>query len=223
MTYLKEESVALAVQLLDGASLRFGLPPMAVAPARFAQKGDEYRPRATAAARKRKRKAIESLERRALGWEGLDDRVKRADVTVILKHMFDPGELAAGGAPRAAELEEDVLREAMRHGRVETVRVFPAHRDGVVSVRFGARDAADACVAAMDGRFYDGRRVAAARWDGRTNYSAEQKVETEEEQAARLEAYARELEAGAGTAAAQGTERDAETGAAQVAPVSVGE
>jgi hypothetical protein len=41
----------------------------------------------------------------------------------------------------------------------------------VVSVRFRDEDGARACIARMEGRFFAGRRLSAALWDGVTNYN----------------------------------------------------
>ena len=49
----------------------------------------------------------------------------------------------------------------------------------------------------MDGRWFSGRQVKAFKYDGYTNYNVKA-VETEEEQMARLEKFAAELEAGDG-------------------------
>ena len=76
------------------------------------------------------------------------------------------------------------------------VRVFPAHPEGVVSVKFKLPDPAAECVRLMHGRFFGGRQLHAALWDGVTNYGVVKAVETEEDEQARLERFAAELEAG---------------------------
>ncbi len=74
------------------------------------------------------------------------------------------------------------------------LKVFGGNPAGVVQIKFKTEEAADACVALMEGRWYAGRRLEAGKWDGVTNHNVLVE-ETEEEQQARLEAYARELEA----------------------------
>ncbi|KDD74478.1 hypothetical protein H632_c1285p1, partial [Helicosporidium sp. ATCC 50920] len=103
VTFLKEPSVPLALQILDGTPLRDAAPgdppapPMQVSPARFEKKGDAFRPRgssggaAQAGLKKRRRKVLEQQERRALGWGGLDSATSRASRTVVLRQLFDPG------------------------------------------------------------------------------------------------------------------------------------
>lgn len=206
VTFLKEPSVPLALQILDGTPLRDAAPgdppapPMQVSPARFEKKGDAFRPRgssggaAQAGLKKRRRKVLEQQERRALGWGGLDSATSRASRTVVLRQLFDPGALER--EPRArAEIEADVRAEAERLGRVEALKLHAQHPDAAVSVRFAAPEAAQRCVQRMHGRLFDGRVVRAALWDG-VETLERRREETEEEQARRLEAYAQELERG---------------------------
>ena len=75
------------------------------------------------------------------------------------------------------------------------VRIFQHHPEGVVSVKFRTPDAAAACIRVMEGRFFGGRRLEAALWDGVANFNVKRAGESAEEQAARLEAYAAALEA----------------------------
>ncbi len=49
--------------------------------------------------------------------------------------------------------------------------MYAAHPDGVVSVKFKAEEPARTCLLRMHGRFFGGRRLAAAMWDGYTNYN----------------------------------------------------
>jgi len=121
-------------------------------------------------------------------------------VTVVIRGMFSPEE-AAADASLAADLEADVQAEAAKLGPVEKVRAFKTHPDGVVTVKFKGEEGAAACVARMAGRWFGGRQLAAHMWDGSENFNVKVR-ETAEQQAARLEAYARELEGRAAGAAA---------------------
>lgn len=51
------------------------------------------------------------------------------------------------------------------------LRVFAAHPQGIVSVKFITGDAADECVKLMNGRYFGGRQVEAGKWDGYTNFN----------------------------------------------------
>jgi HIV Tat-specific factor 1 len=156
---------------------------------------------AGAAAKRARRKAAEAQERR-LAWGGFDDAVRPERATVVLRGLFDPAELspaAPGSAAAAAELERDVRGEAARAGRVGKLRVFARHPEGVVVVKFEDEEAAAACVASLGGRWFGGRRVAAALWDGLEDFAAAEaaaprSAAEEAEEAARLDAFGRELE-----------------------------
>mmetsp|Transcript_30430 Transcript_30430/g.97244 ORF Transcript_30430/g.97244 Transcript_30430/m.97244 type:complete len:105 (+) Transcript_30430:89-403(+) len=92
------------------------------------------------------------------------------------------------------EMEQDVSSECGKMGKVERVRVYHNHKEGVVSVRFKEPEGAIACIEAMHGRFFGGRQISAEAYDGFTNFNVKRAKETEAEQAARLERYAAELE-----------------------------
>jgi hypothetical protein len=49
--------------------------------------------------------------------------------------------------------------------------VFKGHPLGVVSVRFKTEEGVQAALQRLDGRFFGGRRIGAALWDGITNYN----------------------------------------------------
>lgn len=73
------------------------------------------------------------------------------------------------------------------------------HPEGVVSIRFRDPEPAAACVRLMNGRFFGGRRLVAEVYDGKTRYDAYKSgkgQETEEEEKARLDRYAKWLEGG---------------------------
>lgn len=51
------------------------------------------------------------------------------------------------------------------------LRLFTGHPEGVVTIKFGSVEAADECVRLMNGRFFGGRQLEAAKWDGWTNFN----------------------------------------------------
>jgi HIV Tat-specific factor 1 len=77
--------------------------------------------------------------------------------------------------------------------QVQRVKLFKTHPEGVAMVKFKAPDAAQKCIQLMHGRWFGGRQLVAHLWDGLANYNVKVQ-ETAEEQEARLEAFARELE-----------------------------
>jgi len=87
-----------------------------------------------------------------------------------------------------------VGREASKFGVVENVKIFPKHPEGVILVKYKTSEDAEKCIQALRGRWFGGRRVEAGKWDGITNFKDVKVEETEEEQIARLERFAAELE-----------------------------
>ncbi|GLC33273.1 hypothetical protein PLESTB_000352100 [Pleodorina starrii] len=199
VSYLKEPSVDLACRFLHQSYFRAGSgTPLTVEPAKFEMKGEKYQPKASN--KKEKKKQLAQLEQRALGWGGFDDKAPAEKTTAVLTQMFAPDDFLENML-LAEELEQDVRAECTKLGTIEKVRIFKHNPQGVVTVRFRTPEAAQQCVTLMNGRYFAGRRLEAFMWDGFTNYNVKPK-ETAEEEQARLEAFARELEAKGETAAA---------------------
>ena len=184
--------MGLACTIIDGALFRPGMAkPMSVTKAQFEQKGGEYVEKKKE--RKKPKKGGESAADKALGWGGFDDRADARRVTLVLKGLFSPEE-ARSTPGFAAELEADVRQECSKIGPVERLRVFGGNPEGVVTGRFRTEAAAAAAAGRMAGRFFGGRQIEADLWDGVSNFYVKPAKESEEEQAARLERFARELE-----------------------------
>ncbi len=164
--------------------------PMTVERAKFEQKG-EFKKRSNA--EKRKRKAAVQKQEKALGWTGFDDKGARVGATVIFKYMFTPEELLQDPSSQP-ELEVDVASECGKLGKVERLKLFKHNPDGVISVRFSDKESATKCIELMNGRFFGGRQIEVGLHDGVTNYARE----SEQQQAERLEKFARDLEAAEG-------------------------
>ncbi|KAG2450736.1 hypothetical protein HYH02_004574 [Chlamydomonas schloesseri] len=225
VSYLKEPSVDLACQFLNGSYFRAGMgSTMTVEKAQFQMKGEQYVGKSTN--KRDKKKQLAALEARALGWAGFDDRAPPERTTAVLMYMFAPDDFLENML-LAEELEQDVRAECTKLGHIDKVRIFKHNPQGVVTVRFRTPDAAQACVGLMNGRYFGGRKLEAFMWDGFTNYNVKPKESAEEEQA-RLEAFAAELEAkgdaeGAARANAAAAEHKAGMAAAAAAAVAEAE
>ncbi|WJX19144.1 hypothetical protein P8452_08864 [Trifolium repens] len=193
VTYLKEPSVALAIQLLDGALFRPGdnnhKIPMSVSLAQFQQKGEKFVSKQVDKDN-RKKKRSKKLEERMLGWGGRDDSKVSIPTTVVLRYMFTLAEMRADENLRL-ELEEDVKEECSKLGPIDAVKVCENHPQGVVLVKFKDRKGAHACIELMNGRWFGGRQIHASEDDGLINHAT---VRDLEEDAKRLEKFGEELE-----------------------------
>ncbi|KAJ4967686.1 hypothetical protein NE237_014387 [Protea cynaroides] len=189
VTYLKEPSVALATEILDGAPLRpGGKIPMSVTKAKFEQKGDRF---ITKKIDKNKKKKLKKVEEKMLGWGGRDDAKVSIPATVVLRHMFTVAEM--GSDPNLhLELEADIEEECGKLGPVDSIKVCENHPQGVVLVRFKDRRDAQNCIDLMNGRWFGGRQIHASEDDGSVNHAL---VRDLDDDAARLEQFSAELEA----------------------------
>ncbi|KAL3581737.1 hypothetical protein D5086_016069 [Populus alba] len=190
VTYLKEPSVDLAVQILDGTPLRpGGTIPMSVSQAKFEQRGDRFISKQIDSKKKRKLKKVED---RILGWGGRDDAKVSIPATVVLRHLFTLSEMRADES-LGSELEVDVREECVKLGPIDSIKVCENNPHGVVLVRFKDRNDARRCIELMNGRWFGGRQIDASEDDGLINHAS---VRDPDEDAARLEQFGAELEAG---------------------------
>ncbi|XP_039125438.1 HIV Tat-specific factor 1 homolog [Dioscorea cayenensis subsp. rotundata] len=189
VTYLKEPSVALAVQLLDGTPLRpGGKTLMSVTQAKFEQKGDKFVPKQQD---KKKKKKLKRVEDKILGWGGHDDAKLSIPTTIILRHMFTPAELRADES-LLPELEADVREECAKLGPLDSIKICENHPQGVVLVKFKDRKDGLKCIELMNGRWFGGRQIHASVDDGSINHA---QIRDYDADAARLEQFGAELEA----------------------------
>jgi HIV Tat-specific factor 1 len=189
VSYLKEPSVALATQILDGSPLRPGDKiPLSVTPAKFEQKGDKF---VAKQVDKKKKKKLQRVEQKMLGWGGRDDLKLLIPATIILRFMFSPAEMRADENLHS-ELAEDVEAECSKLGPLESVKVCENHPQGVVLVRFKDRNDGQKCIELMNGRWFGGRQVHATEDDGTVNHALVRDLDHDAE---RLEQFGAELEA----------------------------
>ncbi|EGO00293.1 hypothetical protein SERLA73DRAFT_180800 [Serpula lacrymans var. lacrymans S7.3] len=188
VVYFKEDSVILAVNLLDDAELRFGdsSSVMKVQKAEFGHKNTsgvasgESQPRKTVDKKKASRR-IGKMQKKLLEWDDEDgfgpskmeeenaQVVNRNSRVVVLKHMFTLKELEKD-ASLLLDLKEDVREECSTLGEVTNVVLYDKEADGVMTVKFRDPLSAQACILKMSGRFFDGRRVEASLYAGKQRF-----------------------------------------------------
>uniref|UniRef100_A0A1A8FXQ3 17S U2 SnRNP complex component HTATSF1 n=1 Tax=Nothobranchius korthausae TaxID=1143690 RepID=A0A1A8FXQ3_9TELE len=186
--YLKKESVALAMRLIDESEVR-GYK-LHVEAARFELKG-QY----DASKKKKKSKDYKKklqMQQKQLDWrpEKQGDARKRHEKVVIIRNMFHPKDFEEDPLV-LNEYREDLRTECEKFGEVKKVILFDRHPDGVASVAFKEPEEADACVLSFNGRWFGGRQLAAELWDGTTDYQVE---ETSREREERLKGWSTFLE-----------------------------
>jgi len=191
--YLKEESVAQAITLLDGAEIRPGFK-MTVEKAEFKMKGDTFVPKKvdkddTVAPSIAKKKRPNQLKE--LSWNEHEDA--KGLRIVVLKHMFDPNE-AKEDSQYYDGLRMEIGQEVEEKvGQIDKLTVFEGNPQGVVAIKFKKPSAAEKCIKLMNGRFFAGRKLEVDYFDGVTNYKVQ---DSEDLQQKRLKEFGDWLEQG---------------------------
>ncbi|XP_073335164.1 17S U2 SnRNP complex component HTATSF1 [Pagrus major] len=188
--YLKKESVALALRLIDESEVR-GYR-LHVEAARFELKG-QY----DASKKKKKNKDYRKRmqqQQKQLDWrpEKKGEVRKRHEKVVIIRNMFHPSDFEEDPLV-LNEYREDLRTECEKFGVVKKVILFDRHPDGVASIAFKEPEEADACIQSFNGRWFGGRQLTAQLWDGTTDYQVE---ETTREREERLKGWSTFLEGG---------------------------
>ncbi|XP_069002233.1 17S U2 SnRNP complex component HTATSF1 [Embiotoca jacksoni] len=186
--YLKKESVALAMRLIDESEMR-GYR-LHVEEARFELKG-QY----DASKKKKKNKDYKKKlqqQQKQLDWrpEKQGEARKRHEKVVIIRNMFHPSDFEEDPLV-LNEYREDLRTECEKFGEVKKVVLFDRHPDGVASIAFKEPEQADACIQSFNGRWFGGRQLSAQLWDGTTDYQVE---ETTREREERLKGWSTFLE-----------------------------
>ncbi|KAF8829254.1 hypothetical protein F5051DRAFT_320328 [Lentinula edodes] len=187
VVYFKEDSVVLALNILDESELRLGDPStrMSVAKADFAHKtsqtnGAGGEPRKTVDKKKVSRR-LGKMQKKLEEWvdeDGFGPAMEPEDNAnvankngrvVVLKHMFTLDNLQKD-ASLLLDLKEDVREECSSLGEVTNVVLYDKEKDGVMTVKFRDPLSAAACVIKMNGRFFDGKRVEASLYSGKQRF-----------------------------------------------------
>lgn len=168
-TYIKIESVDLALKLLDG-SLCKG-QKIKVERAHFQLKG-EYNPALKPKKKKKKElEKIKKMQQKLFDWRPekfIGERSKHERV-VIVKNLFHPSDFDKE-VQLILDYQQDLREEATKCGEVRKVVIYDRHPEGVAQITMKEPEQADAVVQLMNGRWFGKRQITAEIWDGRTKY-----------------------------------------------------
>lgn len=191
-TYIKVESVDLALKLLDGSDLKGN--KVKVERAHFQLKG-EYNPALKPKKKKKKElDKIKKMQEKLFDWRPekfIGERSKHEKV-VILKNVFHPTDFDKE-VQLILDFQQDLREECSKCGEVKKVVIYDRHPDGVAQVTMKEPEQADAVVALINGRWFGKRKLTAEIWDGKTKYKI---AETDAEINNRLKDWGKFLEAG---------------------------
>ena len=189
INFAREESVALAIALLDEVNLRpqDDATKLRVMTAEFTQKGDKIIEQEKDTITDKQRKVAKTAARQAVDWdEGENGRIAGGEIgltIVVLKNVFCAEDVPSGKDESNEFFSkiEETLRE--RLPALLKLTVFSKHREGVIICKFKTTLAANECLGDMNNMMFMNRRVAAHFWDLTTDYSSkdfEQKAKEEE-------------------------------------------
>lgn len=189
-SYIKIESVELALKLLDGYNLRGH--KLHVERAKFQMKGS-YDPKLKPKKLKKKDKdKLRKMQEKLFDWRPDKLRGERSkhESVVIVKNLFE-SKVFDKDVSLILEYQQDLREECSKCGDVKKVIIYDRHPEGVAQINFREPEAADACVALLNGRWFGQRKITAETWDGKTKYKI---VETEAEVQQRLQKWEKFLE-----------------------------
>ncbi|XP_066930853.1 17S U2 SnRNP complex component HTATSF1-like [Clytia hemisphaerica] len=179
--YLKHESVVLACQLLDEGDFKGS--KIKVELAVFELKG-QFDPNKKPKKKKKKIKKGKGQDK-LLDWVDRPKKRSKFDRIVILKNMFNVKDFERDPS-LINDLKTDLRTECGKFGDVKKVIIFDRNPEGIASILFHEPEMADECIQTLNGRFYGGRTISAATYDGVTSYKIE---ETKEELEKRLDEW----------------------------------
>ena len=148
-TYMKSESVELALTILDGSCLgESSQNVVKVERAKFEMKGEAYNPKLKP--KKLGKKEMERLKKKQeklLAWEPDKMRGERnkRDKVIVIQNVFDP--VAFDRDPsKILECSQQLRQYCSKFGSVRRVVVYDKHKDGVCQVFFNTPEEADTAI-----------------------------------------------------------------------------
>ncbi|CAG9789187.1 unnamed protein product [Diatraea saccharalis] len=168
-TYIKIESVDLALKLLDGSDYKGN--KIKVERAHFQLKG-EYNPALKPKKKKKKElEKIKKMQQKLFDWRPekfIGERSKHERV-VIVKNLFHPTDFD-NEVQLILDYQQDLREECTKCGEVRKVVIYDRHPEGVAQITMKEPEQADAVVQLINGRWFGKRQINAEIWDGRTKY-----------------------------------------------------
>ncbi|XP_044750958.1 HIV Tat-specific factor 1 homolog [Coccinella septempunctata] len=189
-TYIKIESVDLALQLLDGYN--FKGKKIKVEKAKFEMKG-QYDPKLKPKMKKRKDKQkLKKMQEKLFDWrpeKAFGERSKH-ERTVIVRNLFDPS-IFDTDVSLILEFQQDLREECGKIGEVKKVIIYDRHPEGIAQINMSNPEEADEVVKLLNGRYFSKRQITAEIWDGKTKFKI---AETDSQISQRLEKWDKFLE-----------------------------
>lgn len=189
VSYIRVESVKLAIDMLDGYEVRGR--KIKVQRAQFQMRGD-YNPALKPKRNKQDKEKMKKLQAKLLDWRPDKMRGEREkhERVVIIKNLFEPA-IFDNHVDLIIDYQNNLREECSKCGTVKKVVVYSSESEGVAEVRMSDPEEADLVVQMMHRRHFGKRELSAELWDGKTKYKAN---ETEAESKERLSKWDEFLE-----------------------------
>lgn len=189
-TYIRVESVDLALNLIDGSDYKGN--KIKVERAKFQMKGN-YDPKLKPKTKKRKDKQkLKRMQEKLFDWrpEKLKGERAKHERIVILKNVFEPS-MFDTDVGLILEFQNDLREECAKYGEVRKVTIYDGHPEGVAQINMSCPEEADECVKVLNGRWFGKRQLTAEISDGKTKYKI---AETDAQISQRLDKWDKFLE-----------------------------
>jgi len=179
-SYIKPESVQLALTILDGSEVDGN--KITVERAKFEMKG-EYDPKLKP--KKLTKKQIEKAKKqkeKLFAW--IPDKIKgeraKHEKVIVIKNMFDVEDLDADPG-LILDYSNRIRSQGGKFGTVTKVCLYDKHPEGVCQVFFKEPSEADMAVQMLHGRLFGKKIMSVETWDGKSKYKMEESKEEESE------------------------------------------
>lgn len=189
-TYIKVESVELALKILDGS--KFKEKTIHVERAKFQMKG-AYDPSLKPKTRKKKEKQkLRKIQEKLFDWRPekiIGERAQHERI-VIVKNLFESS-MFDENVSLILEFQQDLREECSKRGEVRKVILYDRHPEGVAQINMKTPEEADECVQLLNNRWFGKRKITAEIWDGKTKFKIQ---ETDSQISERLDKWDKFLE-----------------------------
>jgi len=179
-SYIKPESVQLALTILDGSDVEGN--KISVERAKFEMKG-EYDPKLKP--KKLTKKQIEKAKKqkeKLFAW--IPDKIKgeraKHEKVIVIKNMFEVEDLDADPG-LILDYSNRIRSQGGKFGTVTKVCLYDKHPEGVCQVFFKDPSEADMAVQMLHGRLFGKKVMSVETWDGKSKYKMEESKEEESE------------------------------------------
>lgn len=192
-SYIKPESVQLALTILDGSDVEG--KEISVERAKFEMKG-EYDP--LLKPKKLTKKQIEKAKKqkeKLFAW--IPDKIKgeraKHEKVVVIKNMFDVDDLDADPG-LILDYSNRIRTQCGKFGSVTKVSLYDKHPEGVCQVFFKDPSEADMAVQMLHGRLFGKKIMSVETWDGKSKYKMEESKQEESERLKQWEKFLHEAD-----------------------------